>query len=125
MNSRVPPLRPVNMRLRALALFVAMVALTFITLEYVGRPYDNYVWYRLMDWGHIPLFGVLAVALVIISRKVWMSPHSGLWHYLTAGARCHSDWRPDRIAAVFRPAKCRFRGPAARRNRRRGVPAAV
>ncbi|MGI9308778.1 MAG: VanZ family protein [Gammaproteobacteria bacterium] len=84
MNDDTPAPAQATFRTGPIALLLAVVLLTFVILEFVSRPYNNYVWYRLMDWGHIPLFGFLAVVTLIVIRDLF--PNRGTWleHYALA-----------------------------------------
>lgn len=65
---------------------LALVAIIFAILTFVKLPSDSYLWREFHNFGHTPLFGLLAIALLGISRKLVGDDFPIILQYLISSA---------------------------------------
>lgn len=64
---------------------VSVISTALIVLEKYKVPLDTFFWRSIFDTGHIPLFGVISIALLGLSQTIWERRFSNpLIHYIIA-----------------------------------------
>jgi len=66
-------------------MMIAVILAALIILEYLGVPFNNFFWRTAFDFGHIPLFGVISIAFLGLSKSILGNRiNNRLWHYVIA-----------------------------------------
>lgn len=65
---------------------LTLVAIVFAILVFVELPNDSYLWREFHNFGHTPLFGLTAIALLGISRKLIGDDFPIIIQYLISSA---------------------------------------
>lgn len=68
-----------------IVLMIAVISTALIVLEKFKMPLNTFFWNSVFDFGHIPLFGVISIALLGLSQAVLKRHFSNpMMHYLLA-----------------------------------------
>ncbi len=72
-------------RITSIIGLLMMLAFAILVLERLRLPHDTLLWREIHDFGHTPLFGIIALIYLGLSHTVLkkMAPNS-LWHYVLA-----------------------------------------
>ena len=54
-----------------IVLMVAVISTALIVLEKYKMPLNIFLWQHIFDAGHLPLFGVISIAFLGISKTLW------------------------------------------------------
>ena len=73
-------------RSRTVIFNLSVVAIVFVILTIVRLPSDSYLWIEFHNFGHTPLFGLVAIALLRISREILTDDFPILLQYLFSSA---------------------------------------
>ena len=63
--------------------FLGLVILILI-LEFVSLPGDSILWGAISNWGHVPLFGIFSLLVLLVLRKIYSNEKNLFWLYLAA-----------------------------------------
>lgn len=73
-------------RSRTVIFNLTLVAIVFAILTFVKLPDDSYLWVEFHNFGHTPLFGLVAISLLGISRKLLGDDFPIILQYLLSAA---------------------------------------
>ncbi|MCP4705582.1 MAG: hypothetical protein GY865_13360 [candidate division Zixibacteria bacterium] len=68
-----------------IVIMVAVISLALVFLDKFKMPFDNYFWHSVFEFGHVPLFGIISIALLGLSQTLFGRRYSNpLVHYAIA-----------------------------------------